>query len=170
MATQLDLLGADSGAEFSPCGRYRYRLWRTWDLRLKPLAFIMLNPSTADEAHNDPTVERCQRRAAAAGWGGLLVGNLFALRSTDPQRLYQVEDPVGQRNDQAIERIAQEAGQVICAWGNHGMHRGRGEEVLARLQQLRITPYYLRLTGQGCPSHPLYVPYDEPPKPCKLAL
>lgn len=83
-----------SGAAFSPCRRYRYRLWRTWG-DAAPAVFVMLNPSTADEIENDPTVERCERRARAMGFGGLRVANIFSLRSTDPTALYTSDDPVG---------------------------------------------------------------------------
>ena len=69
-----------TGALFSPCKKYRYRLWREWSDEV-PAVFVMLNPSTADEIVNDPTVERCERRARAMGFGGLRVANIFALRA-----------------------------------------------------------------------------------------
>ena len=74
-----------SGASFSPCGTYRYTLWRRWSF-VPPATFVLLNPSTADATRNDPTVERCERRARELGCGGIRVANLFALRSTDPAR------------------------------------------------------------------------------------
>ena len=78
------LFPCSSGAVFSECKRYRYSLWRVWNPDLPVCMFLMLNPSTADETTNDPTVERCQRRAVQMGYGGLHVGNIFAWRSTDP--------------------------------------------------------------------------------------
>lgn len=152
-----------TGAEFSPCREYRYRLWRIWDDRKPHALFVMLNPSTADERTNDPTVERCERRARAMGFGGLRVANLFALRSTDPSALYNHADPVGPKNDKAIMRSAEVAGIVICAWGGHGMHMGRGEAVLAMLRGV-CAPHYLHLNRDGTPKHPLYVGYDVQPK------
>lgn len=92
----LDLF-TETGATFSECRRYRYRLWRYWDRSKPPLCFLMLNPSTADDLSNDPTVERCQRRALAMGFGGLEVVNIFAFRSTDPAALYSL--PVGRYGD-----------------------------------------------------------------------
>lgn len=83
---QLDLITAAGpavnlrGADFSPCGAYRYTLHRTWNEALPPVAFLMLNPSTADATANDPTVERCERRAREWGWGGLAGIELAALR------------------------------------------------------------------------------------------
>ena len=56
---------AASEARYSDCETYRYDLTRVWDSRGKRVAFIMLNPSTATEVQNDPTVERCERRARA---------------------------------------------------------------------------------------------------------
>lgn len=152
-----------SGADFSPCKKYRYRLWRTWDDQ-PPAVFVMLNPSTADEVENDPTVERCERRARAMGFGGLRVANIFALRSTDPSALYQHADPIGPGNDAAILESVTGAGLVICAWGGHGILNGRGAAVLSMLRRAGITPHYLKLNNDGTPKHPLYVGYDVKPQ------
>lgn len=101
-----------SGAAFSPCGLYRIKLWRIWD-EIKPLVmFLMLNPSTADDIDNDPTVERCQRRAQMLGFGGLMVGNIFAYQSTDPAGLHDPEDPIGAGNDEALIEMARRDGDL----------------------------------------------------------
>lgn len=158
---------SDREAEFSDCARYRYRLLITWDHNLPTLAFCMLNPSTADEYENDPTVERCQRRALAWGYGGLIVVNLFALRSTDPKYLYADRDPTGGRyNDRAIIGAARGADKIVLGWGNHGDLHGRGEFVKAMLAEW--TPgkaHYLAMNNSGHPAHPLYLPYELFPQP-----
>ena len=110
----------DTGATFSTCRTFRYTLCRIWNANVPPLLCILLNPSTADEVKNDPTVERCERRAISGGFGGLIVCNAFALRSTDPGVLRTVVDPVGPDNDDAILKMAKMAGQVVCGWGTHG--------------------------------------------------
>lgn len=118
--SETQLFPETSGAEFSDCRTWRYRLWRIWD-DTKPYAnFIMLNPSTADANVLDPTVTRCVDFANRWGYGGLHVTNLFALVSTDPEGLYRATDPIGPGNDRAIRETAQGAGAVVCAWGNHG--------------------------------------------------
>lgn len=152
-----------SGATFSPCRRYRYTLWRTWDPDKPVCMFLMLNPSTADAVDNDPTVERCQRRAQKLGYGGLVVCNVFAYRSTDPAVLYTEADPVGPGNDAAILEQARSTGLVICGWGTHGALHGRGAAVLDMLRQAGITPHALRLNRDGSPQHPLYVGYAQLP-------
>ena len=143
------------GAVFSSDRQYRYRLWRVWDESLPLCLFVMLNPSTADASKNDPTVRRCIGFARSWGYGGLLVGNLFALRSTDPSVLYQAEYPVGSDNDGALFDMARQAGLVIAAWGTHGKHLDRGAEVIANRPSAL---YHLGLTAGGYPRHPLYVP------------
>ena len=153
-----------SGARFSACGRHRYALWRVWDERLPPAVFVMLNPSTADGANSDPTVERCQRRSVALGFGALRVVNLFALRSTDPGALYECDDPVGPENDVAIADAVLGAGIVICAWGTHGALNGRGDAVRAQLLNHGVQAACLGINGDGSPKHPLYVGYNVAPR------
>lgn len=152
---------AASIAVYSPCEAYRYALTRVWAAGPRAL-FVMLNPSTATELRNDPTVERCERRARALGFGGFRVCNIFAYRATDPRRLLAVTDPVGAENDDAIAEGADWADAVICAWGSHGAHLGRGPEVerLLRARGRRLS--HLGLTKAGHPRHPLYVGYATP--------
>lgn len=156
-----------TGAVFSPDKKHRYRLWRTWDATKPPLVMVMLNPSIADETRNDPTVERCQRRAMAMGYGGLEVTNIFALVSTDPAGLYSSQDPIGPENNKAILDAVASAGMVLCAWGTHGQHQARAKEVTALLRAAGATPYCLGKNADGSPKHPLYIgnkvtpfPYD----------
>ena len=158
----------NSGAEFSHCKKYRYKLWRIWDNTKPLLAFCMLNPSTADAVDNDPTVERCQRRAEQMGYGGVIVVNLFAFRSTDPKGLKKKSvEPVGYLNNMAIVDVAQVADTMICGWGKHGSLNGRDQEVLSMLKfwvpKRKIRA--LKLNKDGSPSHPLYIGYDVKPVP-----
>lgn len=150
----------DRGAIFSDDGVYRYRLWRIWDASQPYLNCLMLNPSTADVEHNDPTVERCERRARRDGWGGLHVTNLFAYRATDPRAMLAAADPVGPDNDAHILQVAQGAGMVLCAWGAYGSHMAREYAVLRLLDAYKIPLHVLGLTTAGGyhPRHPLYLP------------
>ena len=93
MSLLLDSNQGKSGATFDRSGRYRYRLWRQWDSALPTVAYIMLNPSTADETANDPTMRACIRIAKLSGFGGMEVVNLFAYRTPDPRRLKQIRNP-----------------------------------------------------------------------------
>lgn len=106
----------------------------------------------------------CERRARAWGYGGLIVTNIFAWRSTDPAALYSVPDPIGPGNDEAIVEAACRAQLIVCAWGNHGKLNGRGETVRKRLANL-ATLHYLKLSSlTGQPYHPLYVSYARKPQ------
>lgn len=148
-------------AEFS--GPYRYTLSVVWGDDTNMVNFLMLNPSTADEVQNDPTVERCQRRAIAWGFGGLVVTNLFALRSTDPKMLYKHDDPVGPLNNDRIIQVAKSSRMVLCAWGNHGEFMGRGDTVMKMLFEHNLPLKCLAVTRSKQPSHPLYLPYSMRP-------
>lgn len=148
-----------TGATFSSCRTFRYTLWRIWNPNIPPLLCILLNPSTADETNNDPTVERCQRRAITGGFGGIFIGNAFALRSTDPNRLYEVQDPVGPDNNKALESMAKEAGLVVCGWGTHGNLLGRGDSLRKLLSSIPVKLHCLGQNKDGTPKHPLYIGY-----------
>jgi hypothetical protein len=155
---------AASEAVYSDCERYRYLLTRTWGQGPKAL-FVMLNPSTATEVQNDPTVERCERRARALGFGAFRVTNIFAFRATDPKVMRAEADPVGPGNDDAIRDSVPWADMIVCAWGNHGLHLGRGAAVSALLRSAEVPLHHLGLTAQGEPRHPLYIGYDQRPLP-----
>jgi hypothetical protein len=146
----------EGSARFSRCGRYRTTLERWWDRSLPAALFVGLNPSTADAARNDPTVRRCIGFAWSWGYGGLFVANAFALRSTDPAGLLEVDDPVGAGNDAAIRTAAQRAALVVAAWGAGGALHKRGAAVAAILAG--VGPVWcLGRTQAGFPRHPLYV-------------
>jgi len=140
-------------ATFSVCRTYRYDLWRWWGPGPYCM-FIGLNPSTADEMDDDPTVRRCVAFARAWGYGALCMTNLFAYRATDPADMKKAVSPVGWRNDYCLRDRASGAGVVVAAWGVHGTHKGRDQSV--RLIMPRL--HYLRLTKDGHPAHPLYLP------------
>jgi hypothetical protein len=156
---------APSTAQYSDCERYRYSLTRVWQPTGGRVLFVMLNPSTATEMQNDPTVERCERRARALGFGGFQVTNIFAWRDTDPRKMRAATDPVGPLNDAAIRDGAAWADQVIAAWGTHGAHLDRGAAVEALLRDADRSVHHLGLTKHGHPKHPLYIAYARQPEP-----
>ena len=151
-----------SEAVYSDCETYRYALTREWGAGPR-LLWVMLNPSTASERSNDPTVERCERRSRAMGFGGFRVVNLFAYRATDPRRLRAVADPVGPDNDAALHDGAAWADDILCGWGGHGALLGQDRAVAARLRQSGKPVWHLGLTLAGQPKHPLYIGYAVPP-------
>ena len=147
-------------ASFSPDRRYRYWLESTLgDGGDGVCMFLMLNPSNADEVRSDPTVTRCKGFARSWGYGSLWVCNIFALRSARPDALIASPDPSGPENDRHILEYARKADRVVCAWGNHGMHQGRGEQVLEMLEGdgLSGRMSHLGLTSKDQPRHPLYL-------------
>lgn len=154
---------AASVAVYSDCENYRYSLTRVWEDRQPKALFIMLNPSTATEVQNDPTVERCERRARALGFGGFQVTNIFAWRDTDPKKMRAAADPVGRENDVTILSGCDWADQIVCAWGAHGSHLDRGTSVERLLRATGRPLHHLGLTKAGHPKHPLYIAYATQP-------
>lgn len=147
-------------AEFSPCRRYRYALLRAWQPDRGFAMFVGLNPSTADETSDDPTIRRCIGFAKAWGYGALCMTNLFGYRATQPADMLAQADPVGPENDAYLLSMAAKADVVVAAWGTEGTFLKRDEHVRVLLGRKL---HYLRLTKHGHPGHPLYLPADLQP-------
>jgi hypothetical protein len=143
-------------ARFSEDRRHRYDLVRPLAKDGKVVNFIALNPSTADETTNDPTVRRCIGFADSWGARLLVVTNIFAFRATDPRVMKKADDPVGPDNNAALIEWATKADVVVAAWGTHGAFKSRGQEVLDLLSSVADL-HALGLTNHGHPKHPLYL-------------
>jgi len=150
----------NKGALFSPCRKYRYKLWRTWGWGHK-VAFIGLNPSIADEEINDNTVTRCINYAISWGFDGLIMLNAFGYRATKPQDLKKAKDPIGPDNDRILIESCRQASLIVAAWGSHGGYMKRHDKLLKILPEL----HFLKLTQRGYPNHPLYLKADLKPIP-----
>lgn len=148
-------------AEISPCGKYRYTLWRSWapvSGLSKHVAWIMLNPSRADADIDDPTIKRCIEFSKREGFDHMTVVNLFAYRSTDPNELWKLPRgaALGPDNSRHLIDAVTMTDKTICAWGNDGFYS---------------VPWFLKDTGplwclgtnkNGSPRHPLYLRGDTP--------
>lgn len=150
-----------SNAMISPCSRYRYALWRTWDTTRPTLGFIGLNPSTADHTEDDNTIRRCIGFGRRMGYGGLLMLNLLAYRETDPSvvdlRRREGVDVVGPENDAYLAMLIPTCAKVVACWGFNGavlLHRH--EDVMATHRNL----WCFGKTVGGYPRHPLYLRND----------
>jgi hypothetical protein len=149
------------GAEFSPCRTWRYSLTRLWT-QDKPYAlFIGLNPSTATETVDDPTIRRCIGFAKSWGYGGMVMGNLFAFRATNPRDMMAAEDPIGPENDTWLIELTAKAGIIIAAWGGYGSFMDRDKHAVVLMPVLHC----LGKTKAGLPRHPLYIRRDCVPVP-----
>lgn len=159
-AMKADDMMPASGALFSSDRVYRYALWRpVGGGNGKIVSFIGLNPSTADEVQNDPTVRRCINFARSWGYSAMYMLNAFGLRSTDPSGLKDVDDPVGPGNNEAISVFADRSDKVVACWGIHGEYLGRCHQIMNLLYPARNV-YSLGVTKSGMPRHPLYLRGD----------
>lgn len=147
---------AQSDALFSDCRRYRYSLFRMWgDIAYPCCMFIGLNPSTADEVNDDPTVRRCIRFAQNWGCNSMYMMNAYAFRATDPTVMKRHGYPVGPETDEHLTRIASLCSTHVACWGVH-IEPHRQFELKRLLPQLKC----FGLTAGGCPKHPLYLAKD----------
>ena len=156
-----------TGAAFSLDRVYRYGLWRRWGSPdAGAVLFVGLNPSTADETVDDPTIRRCVGFARSWGYGALYMANIFAFRATDPDDMKRAPDPIGPDNDSWLAFLATEAHLAVAAWGVHGEFLNRGARV-ARL----LSPGLMCLgrSKGGFPRHPLYLAASTECQPFEVA-
>ena len=162
-------VSVERSAIISDCGRYRYRLSRRWADGYA-LPWIMLNPSTADGAEDDPTIRRCIGFATRLGYPAIEVFNLYAWRATKPRDLPMSGDPIGPDTDRIMMdcfrdlRLA-DRGIVICAWGANARGHRRADAVRTGLALAGVRLRALRLLADGTPEHPLMLPYSCFPVP-----
>lgn len=149
---------------------YRYMLKRVWDFGLPRVFFVGLNPSTATAEQDDPTIRREYGFAKSWGCGGFLKANICAFRSTDPMGLRSTLNPYGPLNDEYIAATARAFADqnwlVVAAWGALSgepkwLHT-RAEQVLTILRK-HSDVHAIRITAQGMPEHPLYLPKNLAP-------
>ena len=126
--------------------------------------FVGLNPSTADETTDDPTLTRCINYAKSWGYGGVCMANLFAFRATEPVDMKATENPIGAENDKWLKKLAKDAGLVVAAWGNDGSYLGRSKQVIKLIPGLHC----IKLNKSGEPAHPLYQAAKLQPVPMNI--
>lgn len=173
--------GLTSSADISDCGRYRYNLVRIWNSvgsqRPRMLAFVALNPSTADATINDPTIRKEIAFAKAWGMDGLLKLNLYAWRETSPKKLFDASrnhDIIGPRNSADFmhaQIFTFRCEFVVAAWGTNANKNyasriaSRGQEVTERLRADGVKMHCLKRNTDGSPQHPLYIPLSQTLQP-----
>lgn len=171
----------ERGATFSPCRTWRYELWRIWD-RSRPIdLWTLINPSTADEKADDPTVQSMMRRSRHLGRGGFYLVNLFAFCSSTPEALLTTKDPIGPENDDRIAKrsadLAKTGGKIIVAWGSSLSFRDGKAPLTVRDRDAAVLRLFAAIDevlcigrsgpGDASPTHPLArgkhrVPEDAP--------
>lgn len=141
----------ESDSIISPCGNYRYALWRNWDKTRVAAMFILLNPHVDGKGKNSPIVDKCIKYAKRWGYGGVIICNLYAYITDDLRELANVDNPHGLDNYQYISQMVKYSGIVVAGWG--GLY-----PTINKLQEIRnlVGPlHYLQLDKMGIPKHPL---------------
>lgn len=163
--------GIKSDAIFSPNRKYRYLLLREWDQTRKYVWWIGLNPSTADESVDDPTIHRCIDFTRRWDFGGMYMLNLFAYRATDPKDLFKADDPIGPDGNKIFDHVLRawkhntigKDDIFVACWGTHGTYRNRGHVIKQAFFGYKVDLRCLGLTKNGQPKHPLYIHHSAMP-------
>ncbi len=149
----------DTGAEFSECKKYRYMLWRIWDKDKPLIMFVGLNPSTANQVSDDPTIRRVKRFASDWGYGGVYMMNCFPYVSTNPENLR--ENGKDELNDRCLKMVGKKCEKIIFAWGSFDIVKEMGRD--KELKEMFPNAEALIINQDGSPRHPLYVKSNTKP-------
>lgn len=145
-------------AKFSNCQKYRYQLSEIWDPTKPLVLWLLMNPSVACIEYSDPTLRRTGMFSRDWGYGGQLVGNILAYRSTNKMNLLKIDDPIGPRNNKMILEMSKKSKMIVLAYGQPPRKfKDRGKEVVKLLKD-HPNICYLKLSKDGTPIHPLYLP------------
>lgn len=154
------------GADFSEDGLYRYSLWRVWDESKPLIAFIGLNPSTADAENDDPTIKRVKAISKNLGYGGFYMLNCFSYISTNPDMLQVETLDAMVKNATVIRRVVERCSEVVFAWGNFKIVSEKGID--KKLFEAFPNAKALHINKNGSPKHPLYCPINSHLKPYRV--
>jgi len=160
-------------------GNMRYILQT--DLTKNPLFVIGVNPSTADDKHDDPTVKNIKKIAQNNGYDGVAILNLYPLICTSPNDLPDAADAkIHYQNKQTIaaaiqhcEKFCRTPLTVWCAWGDLIKKRDYLKKFSSEIIKLfpENTNYVcISKTKSGNPSHPLYQKSDSELVPYNIAI
>jgi hypothetical protein len=154
-----------TGAIFDDTRTYRYALWRVLREKGDTILWIGLNPSTADEDTDDPTIRRVVNYSKAWGYANVLMANLFAFRATDPKEMKKAADPFGKDNKDWLIRLRKQSAMCIVGWGNAGSTQYAGRRLIKLFGDLGLLPVHcLGVNNTGHPKHPLYLSRDAKPR------
>ncbi|MFA9204902.1 MAG: DUF1643 domain-containing protein [Bacteroidia bacterium] len=146
------------------CYRYRLEWMVAGQVALRPIMWLLMNPSVASEHGADRTMLKCWKFSNAWGFNRMLVGNAAAYRATDSRRLAEASDPVGSANPEHLLAMAAEAGMVVVGHGQPAAKRSKlhGPRAVKLLRDAGHKLHVLRLSsgpgGHEMPWHPLYLP------------
>ncbi len=141
----------DSGAIFSDCRKYRFILWRVWDKTKDYIMFIGLNPSSANEYKDDPTIKRVQKMAYNWGYGGVYMLNLYPYITPHPKNLI-LNNKYFDANEKWINIVNEKCKDIVFAWGSFKEAKNKSDRIISRYKGLA-----LKINNDGSPRHPLYV-------------
>lgn len=148
-------------AVISDCGQYRYRLERGTG---RAMSIIMVNPSTADADTDDPTIRKVLGFAQRFHCDRIIVGNKFAFRATDVNKLRSAADPIGPDNEKYIEQILRDGDIHVAAWGSLGklpeVLRSRWKEIVRIADRVGVRLHCIGFCADGSPRHPLMTSYN----------
>ncbi len=148
----MNLFDNNSGAEFSPDGKYRYKLWRIWDESLPLAMCIGLNPSTANASKNDQTISYLIKMLAKLGYGGFYMMNCWAFITSKPQNL-KTNEMSDEWNNNTITVTAHKCKDVVFAWGGFKIIKEKGRD--KELQSMFPNAKCFGKNKDGTPFHPL---------------
>ena len=116
-----------------------------------------LNPSTANELQDDPTIRRLCGFAEDWGYGGLYACNLYPYITAYPKELVKGEAH-HKANYPAIKMASSLSVLIVVGWGDGIKLVYGGAAVAEHVGESYLSaPMCFGLTQLGNPKHPLYL-------------
>ena len=159
------LLSADKLYRWSIC----YKISKS----IKEIIFIGLNPSLSDSVFVDNTTQKIIKISKKYNYGQVKLINLFALISSDPEKLFSHKNPVGYLNNSYIYKNLKywsenENCDLWLGWGNKGNFLDRDTKISKKIMKFYsikktnfenpLGPLFIKKTIKDNPIHPLYCP------------
>ncbi|HYG19895.1 MAG TPA: DUF1643 domain-containing protein [Ohtaekwangia sp.] len=140
-----------SYAIFSADEKHRLGLYRLWNNDMPAAMVIGLNPSTANDHDDDPTIGFVRRVLDNNGYGSLYMLNLFTMITPYPTHLERDKDETGVLN--TWRETAPSCKDIIFAWGQFPTH---GRHKLA-IKEFGDRALCFGKNKNGTPRHPMYL-------------
>lgn len=129
-----------------------------------PIICFGINPSTANDEKDDPTISKIRKIASENNCDGWVMLNLYPQRATNPDDMHkEADNDLNKKNYEAIRSVFNiyPNALTLASWGNAIEKRKYLKDCLKEILAISPDRKWVcrgKLTVKGNPRHQLYVP------------